>query len=129
MKLKNINIFWRVVWNFQALAVAVITHWKELFLIIENMHCIKSFKKFEFFLFCILYFDLFWNENGFCQQLLAYYEFEGESLQVILGESLHPANIYLFKFNERNIRKGYEISSQSTIATLEKGVKYVQSQQ
>ena len=64
MKLKNINMFWRVVCNFQALAVAVITHWKELFLIIENMHCIKSFKKFEVFLFCILYFDLFWNENG-----------------------------------------------------------------
>ena len=68
-------------------------------------------------------------KTEFCQQLLAYYEFEGESLQVILNESLHPTNIYLFKFNERNIRKGCEISSESTIAILEKGVKYVQSQQ
>ena len=38
-----------------------------------------------------------------------------------------PANICLFKANNRNTRKRCEICSKSTIETLKKGVKYVQS--
>ena len=37
-----------------------------------------------------------------------------------------PANIYLFKVNNKNIRKRYEICSKLTIKTPEKGVKSTQ---
>ena len=37
-----------------------------------------------------------------------------------------PANIYLFKVNNKNIRKRYEICSKLSIKTPEKGVKSTQ---
>ena len=92
------------------------------FVIIQNMHCAKPFKIWGF-LFVIFSILIYFGMNTFACLLRVLWGSSTDNSSWISVPSIHlpVQNQRLFT------RKRCEISSESTIETLENGVKHVQS--
>ena len=80
----------------------------------------------------------YWDINTVifdCQIVKGKYHLSNDNISItyipnlINWEAVNPVNIYLFKVNNKNIRKRFEICSKLTIKKPERSQLLVQSQQ